>query len=201
MLNPGDAVVTLDLSQYRSFISEFRRAVGIGARSGSNGQVVVKVARARSGVAFRFNVHDVYMSDVWGTGGRWNPIQRGNYAQMGIRDDYLIDANQIEQALLYPPPPTAGERLAVAILVTSEAARSQVIYQSVQQILQSPGVRAAAWSNDFIPLLRLWGEFTTDHHKRKPKAYGALGARDYYDEPSARTAIDGLKTRGFTIDA
>jgi hypothetical protein len=99
------------------------------------------------------------------------------------------------------PPPTAGERLAVAILVTSEAARSQVTYQSVQQILQSPGVRAAAWSNDFIPLLRLWGEFTTDHHKRKPKASGALGARDYYDEPSARTAIDGLKTRGFTIDA
>ena len=197
MTNGAEVVVAFDLADYRTSISRFRQAVGIGGGASSMGQVVVQMARAPGEVpAFRFNTQDVYMTAVR-KGGQWQPIVRGNYAQMGIDDNYEIDAHQVQQACIFAPSPT-GTNLAVAVLTIAESARSQVVYQVMQQILQSR--RAAKWS-EILPLLRVWGEFTTDHHKRKPKVYGALGVRDYFDDKGAEGAITALRARGFVIDA
>ena len=114
---------------------------------------------------------------------------------MGIADDYAITSHLIEQACLFSAT-AGGPLLAVAILTIAEAARSQVVYQVMQQLLQSPA-RQVQWG-EIVPLLRVWGEYTTDHHKRKPKVYGALGVRDYYEDGGA---VGALQKRGFTIDA
>jgi hypothetical protein len=197
MPNTDDTVLMLELAQYRSFINDFRQTVGIGGSASSRGQVLVEVPSAPKGAAFRFNCDDVYLNHVRADG-EGHDITRGNYAQMGVGLDFMVDASQIDLALRFPCP-APSPRLAVAILATAEAARSQVIYQVTQQILHWRG--SANWNTELLPLLRLWGEFTTDHHKRRPKSYGALGVRDYYDERNASKAIDSLRKRGFTIDS
>jgi hypothetical protein len=107
--------------------------------------------------------------------------------------------------------PTVRGAHALVALITSEAARSQVIYQVVQQTYHCH--RDIPYQL-LQPLLRMWGQYSKSqterldpqrkseryHHKSRPPAYGPLGLRDYYDDAQARAAMDALAKAGIQID-
>jgi hypothetical protein len=47
------------------------------------------------------------------------------------------------------------------------------------------------------PLLRSWGQYTSDHHKKKPIAYGALGVRDYYGVEASHSSSANSEAEAF----
>ncbi len=187
-----DMPIRLDFANYRSFISEFRAANGVGVATNLQ---QIEVAYQDNGPAFRYQTYDLYMTHVRRPGADWKELKELNYANMNIPDAAPLTRQSIEHACL-----TAdvfdGRSCAMVMLVTSEAARSQVVYQVVQQVLQNkPATR------DMIaPLFNIWDLYTTKHHKCRPVKYGALGVRDYYDDPKAKESLRKLQGAGFLIE-
>lgn len=178
-------------SNYRQFIRDFREAAGIGTPSTSASIEV----EAGAGRAFRYAGGSLYLTEVREPNRTWQQVSRGNYAQMGIVGT-TITGGQIRTSITNGYA-LGGPVCAAIVLVTSEAARSQVVYQIVQQLLHSP--RTAKW-DDLLPLLRVWGQYTTHNHKHRPIQYGPLGVRDYYRDPDVLYSLTALRGSGFQID-
>ena len=82
------------------------------------------------------------------------------------------------------------------------------MYQVIQQVLRG---RITTWQV-ILPLLRNWGNYTSDFHKRRPISYGPLGLWDYLvigcsaidaEEKAAlevKNSLEVLSKNGFYIN-
>lgn len=180
--------MNLTLNNYKKFISDFRHELGVGYPPNRQQQYVDLVGNPLS---FRYQVSDLYLVYTKRDNGEWIKLTRGNYAQMAIYDDSVIGRHKIREAV------QGNGTLALAILATAEAARSQVIYQIIQQMLQD-GHKQLEW-RDFKPILiGSWIYNTSEHHKRRPIEYGALRRDDYYNK-EAKDAITAIIEKRFML--
>lgn len=201
--------VKFDFNNYRQFIIDFRSALGVGSsKVRISSEPVDVICGANRG--FRYSYDNLYLTHIRTfSGGAWKSIGScDNYSQLGVnRTEAPITGQSIQNACLYDTE-LNGPARALVMVVTSEAARSRVVYQVIQQVLQG---KITTW-NALLPLLRNWGNYTNGFHKRRPVHYGPLGLRDYlvfegsnskYEEERAtivKTALTKLSNTGFHID-
>ena len=183
----------LRLSRYKSFISEFREGLGVGHPHNRDGDVVDVHCDPNY---FRFNVEDLYLTHLKTDTTDWRELTRHNYSQMGIKDEFIIGGNKIKQAFDAVGP--TGTDLAMVILATSEAARSQVVYQVMQQMLHDFR-RKLTWGTIKPMLIGSWIFNIAENHKTRPIKYGALGSHDYYNA-KAISAMKEIRKAGFHLD-
>jgi hypothetical protein len=196
---PGADAIVCNLFDYRAFIVQLRQRVGIGVPASATEAIEIDLGNGR---ALKMNPQDLYITSVrLSQQAAWATLARENYNQMNIGDGDLVSGPNLRGACLQ------GNLLgnvdtARILLVTAEAARSQVVYHVCQQLLQSTRGLSIPWI-ELAPLLRCWGKYTEDHHKRRPMAYGALRLSDYYPEQDARVAgaFQKLRERGFQLEA
>ncbi|MDA1018218.1 MAG: hypothetical protein O3A00_27660 [Planctomycetota bacterium] len=187
-------MIEFKLSRYRSFISEFRQSLGVGVPENRDGDLVEAHCAPNS---YRFNVADLYMTHIKGDSQTdWRKITRHNYSQMGITDSFTISGGKIVGAFGVEQP--SGTDLALVVLATSEAARSQVVYQIIQQMLHDPS-RTLTWAQIKPMLIGSWIFNIKENHKTRPIKYGALGSRDYYNE-KAVNSIQQIRQSRFHLD-
>ncbi|HEX6241978.1 MAG TPA: hypothetical protein VFZ61_13810 [Polyangiales bacterium] len=189
--------IVCNLFDYRAFIVRLRQRVGIGVPASTTEAIEIELGNGR---ALKMNPDDLYITSVRpGQHAAWATLVKENYNQMNIGDADTLTGGNLRNACregdLFGSVATAR-----VLFVTAEAARSQVVYQVCQQLLQS-GL-SIPWI-EVAPILRNWGKYTEDHHKRRPMAYGALRLSDYYPEQDARVAgaLKALRERGFHLDA
>lgn len=194
---PGTAPIICNLFDYRAFIVQLRQRVGIGVPSSTTEAIEIELGNGR---ALKMSPEDLYITSVRPSQqGAWATLVKENYNQMNIGDADTLTGGNLRNACregdLFGSVATAR-----ILFVTAEAARSQVVYHVCQQLLQSS--LSIPWI-EVAPLLRCWGKYTEDHHKRRPMAYGALRPADYYPEQDARVAgaFKALRERGFHLDA
>jgi hypothetical protein len=208
------AIVQLNMSDYRSFIVALRAAFGVGAGFSAAGASTPD-DRGNPEVEVHGN-HWRYgyrRSDMYLTHGKLATQATylrlpENYNEMGGLPQ-SVNHGAILNACVSGP--TARGAHALIALITSEAARSQVIYQVVQQTYH----RHRDIPYELLqPLLRMWGQYSVNqterrephrkseryHHKSRPPAYGPLGMRDYYDDAQAQAAVAQLAKAGIQID-
>jgi len=187
-------MIVFSIKRYKSSVSLLRQALGVGVPANRDGDVV----DVQNGTTtFRFNVKDLYLTHMkLDTDPDWREIKRHNYSQMGIQDDFLISGGKIRSATGVPIP--SGTHLALVIVATAEAARSQVVYKIVQQMLQTPALKLT-WGQLKPLLIGSWILNTQENHKRRPISYGALRSRDYYNA-EAVNAINAIRATGFHLD-
>jgi hypothetical protein len=222
---PKPAIVQLNLLQYRSFIRDLRSALGVGANT-SAGPTQAATFDTRATTVTPTNsggpdveVHGSYWSfgyrrsDLYLTHAKaaTEPVYHrlpDNYHEMNGRPNSVARGSIVNACTVGPSGRGAQALMA---LITSEAARSQVIYQVVQQSYHSN--RDIPYEI-IQPLLAVWGEYSVDqskpveshrkaeryHHKSRPTAYGPLGVRDYYDDPNARAAMKEIEKAGVQLD-
>jgi hypothetical protein len=197
--------IQLTVHDYRGFIQKFRAAMGVGAsvRTGS-APPPATVEVATVGAVYRYQRSNLYLTHGRAAGFSAFQALAEHYAHMDT--DIELNVGAITNALNAAPGNARTRPIIIAI--TSEAARSQVVYQVIQRVLHSN--LEVAWS-ELQPLFGVWGYFTVDqtqrsgrregyHHKSKPPAFGPLGVRDYYNDADAAKAMDELRTAGFTIE-
>ena len=182
-----------NLSQYKNSIKELRHELGVGFPANRGGDVVEVQCDPNW---FRFNVSDLYLTHMKTGGGDWAEIKKHNYSQMGIADDFDVKRGKIVEGFEQALP--KGTKLAMVILATSEAARSQVVYRVVQQVLKNYSLKVP-WSTLKDLLIGSWIHNIEENHKTRPIKYGALDTRDYYNE-KATNAIKAISGMGFTLD-
>ena len=198
-------MITFSCSNYKKSITSLRHSLGVGVPANrGEGNVAVR----NGTIIFRFRIKDLYLThrktsldDV-----NWREIKSRNYSQMKFSENTLISGGNIRSALQVPHAQNAN--LMRVIVATSEAARSQVVYQIVQQMLKSS--RSLTWSEIEPLLIGTWIFNIRKNHKRRPIQSGALGSRDYYRDreekkryPEKIDAIDAMKLirdKGFHID-
>ncbi|MEP3478775.1 MAG: hypothetical protein ABJZ55_05980 [Fuerstiella sp.] len=185
--------LAFNIGRYKQFISCFRLAVGVGrALTAADDQVVV----TNGGTAFRYSVGDLYLNAIRRGTDDFRKLDRDNYSQMGISDTLKITGAKIKAAFQSTNP--AGAEIAMIILATSEAARSQVVYTAIQRLLRDYSA-VIEW-REFTPILiGSWIFNIKENHKRRPIRYGALRNRDYYNK-KAQDAISGLIKKTYIVD-
>ncbi|WP_420468213.1 hypothetical protein [Panacagrimonas sp.] len=185
--------IELKLTGYKTFVKEFRNALGVGVPANRGGDVVDVNCAPNS---FRYKVSDLYLTHMKTGAADWREITRHNYSQMGIEDEFVIGGSRIVSAFDVALP--SGTDLVMVILATSEAARSQLVYRIVQQMLQDPR-RKLTWGQIKPLLIGSWIFNISENHKRRPIHYGALGTSDYYND-KAVDAIKAIRVAGFQLD-
>ncbi len=177
-------MIDFSLRRYKLSVSALRNGLGVGVpENRDDGTLEVECGSNH----FLFNVEDLYMTHMkLATDAAWSKITRHNYSQMGIADSYKVTGTKIRGAFEGGIP--SGSDLAMVILATSEAARSQVVYQVIQQTLQSP-LRKLTWGQISPLLIGSWAFNTKENHKTRPIKYGALRRLDYYNTK----AMDAIK--------
>jgi hypothetical protein len=201
----ASTIMSLDgqLKDYRTFISKFRPALGVGGAANPDG-----VLLSLPGDRFLcFAPNTLYLTHVGHSAkGPFTKLQCDNYAQMQLAADMKFTRGNIQSAV-QSCVLAGGEELARILLVTAEAARSQLVYQVCQQVLQS-NAKSVTWG-EIKALLNNWQTYTNNegkdryHHKRRPIAYGPLGARDYYPGSNAEVdaSLQALRAKGMMDDA
>lgn len=186
-------MIELKLNQYKTFVKEFRNQLGVGVPANRVDGVVDVHCEPNY---FRFNIEDLYLTHMSSDGATWREITRHNYSQMGIVDEFSISGGKITGAFDVSLP--SGTDLALVIIATSEAARSQAVYQVVQQLLHSNSLRLS-WGTLKPMLIGSWIFNIEENTKTRPIKYGALGTRDYYNE-KAVNAMKAIREAGFHLD-
>lgn len=185
--------VDLNLNSYKAFVKTFRGELGVGLPAKRvAGAVEVNCAPN----SYRYNIMDLYLTHIRVGAADWRPLQRHNYAQMGVDESYEIKGSRIKAAFQQSPP--IGQNLMMVILATAEAARSQVVYQIVQQLLQN-AERRLTWGVLKPLLIGSWILNTEENHKRRPIHFGALRASDYYNDEAVQ-AIKAIVKLGFLLE-
>jgi hypothetical protein len=157
------------------------------------------------GGVYSYQRSNLYLTHGKPTGGGGLHALPESYARM---DTNTILSHRTIVNALNAAPDNDRTRL-IIIAITSEAARSQVVYQVIQRVLHSTRLEVA-WSG-LSPLFGVRGRYTAQqttrtgrregyHHKSKPIGFGPLGVRDHYNEPAAVAAMEALKAAGFTLD-
>ncbi len=185
--------IEFSFGRYKQFISQFRSAVGVGrSLTKDDNQVVV----TNGNTAFRFSVGDLYLNAIRSRTSDFRTLDRDNYSQMGIPADWSVTGGKIRTAFASENP--TGTDIALIILTTSEAARSQVVYTVIQKLLSCDSA-SLKWTELTPLLIGSWIFNIKENHKRRPIKYGALRTRDYYNE-KARGAVSVLLKKKYIVD-
>jgi len=186
-------MIEFRVQRYKNSISMLRHAVGVGVpENRGSGSVEVVCGNMN----FRYQIQDIYLTHMKETSAStWSEIKKHNYSQMQISDTFQVNGTKIRNALSKSMP--SGPELALVILATSEAVRSQVIYQVVQQMLNKFNLKLS-WSELTPILIGSWAHNTKENHKRRPIKYGALRDTDYYNK-KATDAIQVIRQAGFMV--
>ena len=185
--------VEFSFRRYKSSIAALRTAVGMGVPENREGEGVVMDTGVNH---FLINRENIYLTHQRLPGEEdWNEITRHNYSQMGLLDSFEISGGKFNRALEVERP--SGSDLALVIIATSEAIRSRVVYQMVQQMKGRLNLKVT-WGALKPLLIGSWIENIKENHKRRPIEYGALGPMDYYNR-SAKEAIQAIQSAGVNI--
>ena len=166
---------TLQISPggYKRFITELRNQLRGG------GQVDVDfLGGGAQRKWLRFRASDFYVTHVRNDGDEWRALsaREESYTAMGVHDDLELSSQRIRSALLGVDFAQAYSRwsqhLAILIFITSEAARSQFIYQHVQLIISD---RETSKWKDYEPYVHAWKR----NVGRRPPELGPLREADY----------------------
>ena len=148
-------MIEFRIQRYRNSISQLRNAVGVGVPANRGDGSVEVVAGEMN---FRYQIEDIYLTHMKRADvSVWSEIEKHNYSQMRIPDAFQVKGNRIRGAL--GKTMQTGPDLALVILATSEAVRSQVIYQIVQQMLSKFNL-TLTWSQLAPILIGSWAHNT-----------------------------------------